>query len=126
MIRCVFLLISSCIVYFTQESREARYSAVREILEDNIKLRDKTESRFQAFFDKELNRLKNDFRNESEVSVSQTARQLCDPPLPCLLQCCITYYLQVREREDDEIIEALNRYTLKLQTSLKVVNSTDM
>jgi len=80
------------------ESREARYSAVREILEDNIKLRDKTESRFQAFFDKELNRLKNDFRNESEV----------------------------REREDDEIIEALNRYTLKLQTSLKVVNSTDM
>jgi len=34
--------------------------------------------------------------------------------------------LQVREREDDEIIEALNRYTLKLQTSLKVVNSTDM
>jgi len=80
------------------ESREARYSAVREVLEDNIKLRDKTESRFQAFFDKELNRLKNDFRNESEV----------------------------REREDDEIVEALNRYTLKLQTSLKVVNSTDM
>lgn len=33
---------------------------------------------------------------------------------------------QVREREDDEIIEALNRYTLKLQNSLKVVNSTDM
>ena len=92
MIRCVFLLISACIVYFTQESREARYSAVREILEDNIKLRDKTESRFQAFFDKELNRLKNDFRNESEVSVTQTARQLCDPPLPCLLQCCLTYY----------------------------------
>lgn len=85
-------LICTCIVYFTQESREARYSAVREILEDNIKLRDKTESRFQAFFDKELNRLKNDFRNESEVSVSRTARQLCDPPLPCLLQCCITYY----------------------------------
>jgi hypothetical protein len=67
-------------------------------LEDNVKLRDKTEARFQAFFDKELNRLKNDFRTETEV----------------------------REREDDEIIEALNRYTLKLQTSLKVVNSTDM
>ena len=29
----------------------------------------------------------------------------------------------MREREDDEIIEALNRYTLKLQTSLKVVKS---
>lgn len=48
---------------------------MREILEDNIKLRDKTESRFQAFFDKELNRLKNDFRNESEVDTTQTARQ---------------------------------------------------
>uniref|UniRef100_A0A7S3M234 SF-assemblin n=1 Tax=Spumella elongata TaxID=89044 RepID=A0A7S3M234_9STRA len=80
------------------ESREARYSAVREILEDNVRLRDKTEARFQAFFDKELNRLKNDFRSEAEI----------------------------REKEDDEIIEALNRYTLKLQTSLKVVNSTDM
>ncbi len=51
-----------------QESREARYSAVREILEDNVRLRDKTEARFQAFFDKELNRLKNDFRSEAEVT----------------------------------------------------------
>jgi hypothetical protein len=99
---------------------------VREILEDNIKLRDKTESRFQAFFDKELNRLKNDFRNESEVSVSQTARQLCDPSTTMLTAMLSHLLLQVREREDDEIIEALNRYTLKLQTSLKVVNSTDM
>lgn len=37
------------------------------MLEDNIKLREKSEARFQAFFDKELNRLKNDFRNEAEV-----------------------------------------------------------
>jgi hypothetical protein len=71
---------------------------VRKVLEDNTKLRDKSEARFSAFFDKELNILKNDFRTESEI----------------------------REREDDEIVEALNRYTLKLQTSLKVVNSTDM
>jgi hypothetical protein len=33
---------------------------------------------------------------------------------------------EAREREDDEIIEALNRYTLKLQSSLKIVNSTEM
>eukprot|EP00601_Ochromonadales_sp_CCMP2298_P032780 CAMPEP_0173371742 /NCGR_PEP_ID=MMETSP1144-20121109/27461_1 /TAXON_ID=483371 /ORGANISM="non described non described, Strain CCMP2298" /LENGTH=374 /DNA_ID=CAMNT_0014323539 /DNA_START=112 /DNA_END=1235 /DNA_ORIENTATION=+ len=79
-------------------SREDRYSDVRKVLEDNTKLRDKSEARFSAFFDKELNVLKNDFRTESEI----------------------------REREDDEIVEALNRYTLKLQTSLKVVNSTDM
>ena len=31
----------------------------------------------------------------------------------------------MREREDDEIVEALNQYTLKLQSSLKIVNSTD-
>ena len=32
---------------------------------------------------------------------------------------------QVREREDDEIVEALNRYTAKLQTSLQIINSTN-
>lgn len=35
-------------------------------------------------------------------------------------------YDQIREREDDEIVEALNKYTVKLQTSLKLINSTDM
>jgi hypothetical protein len=52
---------------FFQESREARYSAIRSLLEDNIKLRDKSESRFQAFFEREINRLKNEFRDEGEV-----------------------------------------------------------
>ena len=33
---------------------------------------------------------------------------------------------QVREREDDEIVEALNRYTIKLQNSLQIINSTEM
>lgn len=80
------------------EAREARYSAIRATLDDNIKLRDKSEARFQAFFESEVSRLRNDYRTEAEV----------------------------REREDDEIVEALNRYTLKLQTSLKVVNSTEM
>jgi hypothetical protein len=32
---------------------------------------------------------------------------------------------QTREREDDEIIEALNRYTAKLQDSLQLINSSD-
>jgi hypothetical protein len=32
---------------------------------------------------------------------------------------------QAREREDDEIVEALNRYTAKLQDSLKVITSPD-
>ncbi|RYH06622.1 hypothetical protein EON65_42645 [archaeon] len=71
---------------------------MKNILEENIKIRDKTESKFAAFFEREVNILKNDYRVEKET----------------------------REREDDEIIEALNRYTIKLQNSLKVVNSTDM
>lgn len=79
------------------QSREARYSALKIILEDNIRLRDTAEERFQSFFEREVHRLHNDVREESEV----------------------------REREDDEIVEALNRYTIKLQSSLKLINSTD-
>ena len=69
---------------------------MREILEDNVRLRDKTEARFQAFFDKELNRLKNDFRSEAEVSM------VCRPGLcglyfravlmslrSCAAPCCL-------------------------------------
>mmetsp|Transcript_5556 Transcript_5556/g.5714 ORF Transcript_5556/g.5714 Transcript_5556/m.5714 type:complete len:260 (-) Transcript_5556:45-824(-) len=78
-------------------SREARYSALRIILEDNIRMRDKAEDRFQTFFEREIHRLHNNVREESET----------------------------REREDDEIIEALNRYTIKLQNSLKLLNSTE-
>lgn len=80
------------------ESREQRYNTIKAMLEDNIRLRDKSETKFQGFFEREVNKLRNDFRVEAEA----------------------------REREDDEIIEALNRYTIKLQNSLKVVNSTDM
>lgn len=79
-------------------SRESRYLEIRAILEDNIKLRDKAAERFNSFFDREVHKLHNDVRNESEL----------------------------REREDDEIVEALNRYTNKLQSSLKIINSTDM
>ena len=80
------------------ESREKLYQGVKAILEDNIKLRDKSAERFQSFFEREVHKLHNDVRVESEV----------------------------REREDDEIVEALNRYTVKLQGSLKIINSTDM
>lgn len=80
------------------QMREARYAAVRKVLEENVKLRDKSEERFQQFFEKEIHKLHNDVSLESDV----------------------------REREDDEIVEALNRYTVKLQSSLKIINSTDM
>ena len=80
------------------QMREAKYVAIKKVLEDNIKLREKAETRFQNFFEQEVNKLHN------QVSAE----------------------IDVREREDDEIIEALNRYTEKLQTSLKIINSTDM
>jgi len=80
------------------ESREKLYQGVKAILEDNIKLRDKSAERFQSFFEREVHKLHNDVRVESEI----------------------------REREDDEVVEALNRYTVKLQGSLKIINSTDM
>ena len=50
-----------------QQSREARYSALKIILEDNIRLRDTAEERFQSFFEREVHRLHNDVREESEV-----------------------------------------------------------
>jgi hypothetical protein len=77
--------------------REARYQELKLVLEENIKLRDRSESRFQNFFEKEVHKLYDDVQSEVEV----------------------------REREDDEIMQALNRYTLKLQNSLKIINSTD-
>lgn len=76
------------------QTREDRYAAVRSTLESNIKHRDKAENKFRTFFEKETHALHNDTRSEKEI----------------------------REREDDEIIEALNRYTIKLQESLKTVN----
>jgi hypothetical protein len=80
------------------EGREARYQAVRAVLEGNIKLRDRAEARFSSFFEREIHKLHNDVQAEVEL----------------------------REREDDEIVEALNRYTAKLQKSLFIVNSTEM
>jgi uncharacterized protein (DUF885 family) len=81
-----------------QQAREARYTAVRATLEENIRIRAQAEERFQSFFEGELHSLHNQMRDEAEA----------------------------REREDDEIVEALNMYTAKLQKSLKLINSTDM
>lgn len=64
------------------ESREARYAAVRTLLEDNIKLHDKAEEKFQAFFEREVNRLRNDVRKESEVSCDSV--MLIDSLIRCV------------------------------------------
>ena len=50
-----------------QESRESRYIAVRSLLEDNIKLRERSETRFQTYFEKEVSRLRNEYFKEAEV-----------------------------------------------------------
>ena len=80
-----------------QAAREARYNAIKAVLEENIKIREKVEEKYHNYFEKEVHKLHNDIREESEVRI----------------------------REDDEIVEALNRYTIKLQNSLKLINSTD-
>lgn len=43
------------------------------MLEDNIKLREKAEERFQTFFEREVSHLQNDLRKESEVRSSIAA-----------------------------------------------------
>lgn len=45
---------------------------------------------------------------------------------PIALISFLKFFYQTREREDDEIVEALNRYTVKLQNSLQIINSTEM
>jgi CRISPR/Cas system-associated protein Cas5 (RAMP superfamily) len=52
---------------YIQHSRESRYEEVRNILEKNIKLRDKAEERFQAFFEREVYQLHNSVKIEKEV-----------------------------------------------------------
>jgi hypothetical protein len=53
-----------------QQSREARYAVLKTTLEDNIKLRDKAEIRFQSMFEKEIHSLHNIVRSESEVRIA--------------------------------------------------------
>lgn len=77
--------------------RESVYTDLQRIIETNEKSRIKADGKFQNVIKEEIQSLHNQIKIES----------------------------QVREREDDEIVEALNRYTAKLQSSLTIINSTD-
>ena len=77
--------------------REAKYTDLQRIIETNEKSRIKADGKFQVVVREEIQSVHN----------------------------LITIEAQVREREDDEIVEALNRYTAKLQTSLTIINSTN-
>ncbi|GMH69251.1 hypothetical protein TrVE_jg8489 [Triparma verrucosa] len=78
-------------------AREERYIELTRIIEVNEKSRIKADGKFQNVVKEELQSLHNQIAIEA----------------------------QVREREDDEIVEALNRYTGKLQASLQIINSTN-
>lgn len=78
-----------------RSAREATHAELRRILDDNIRSRLKGDERFQSLVAEELAGLKNAVQHEQ----------------------------QVRASEDDEIVDALNRYTTKLQTSLRIINS---
>lgn len=113
---------------------------MRAILEDNIRVRNQAEQRFQTFFEREVHQLHNSVRTESEVRRGEirlyinvfvcqyTVIARCGHFIVkrCFAESLPLFASQVREREDDEIVEALNKYTVKLQTSLKLINSTDM
>lgn len=70
-------------------------SEVQGALDEFMQARTLADERFQSFVGEELSLLK-----------AEVAREA-----------------QARVREDDEIIEALGRYTSKLQLSLKIINS---
>jgi hypothetical protein len=115
-----------------QTSRENKYAEIRRTLEDFIRTRSKTDEKFQAFVEEELAALKNDISNETQVG---RPGPLGKPVLESevirlstwvLRACCPSRPWQIRVREDDEIVDALNRYTSKLQQSLKIINSTEM
>lgn len=81
---------------FEQErtSRETKLGELKQGLEDFVRARSKIDERFQSYVSEELCALKGELAREA----------------------------QARAREDDEIVEALGRYTSKLQHSLKIVN----
>lgn len=78
-------------------NREKVYLELKTKLDDAVRSRTKADEKFQSFVSEEIASIKNAIRKEEEV----------------------------REQEDDEIVETLNRYTQKLQASLTIINSSD-
>ncbi|CAK4118102.1 unnamed protein product [Aphanomyces euteiches] len=80
-----------------RRDREVKSTELKESLDTYTKTRLRGDNKFQLVAQQEIVNIQNLLVQES----------------------------QTREREDDEIIDALNRYTAKLQDSLKLINSTD-
>jgi hypothetical protein len=80
-----------------RSARESKYTDLQRTIETNEKSRIKADAKFHVVVETELQSL------HGQIGIER----------------------KVREREDDEIVEALNRYTAKLQTSLTIINSTN-
>ncbi|ETV83275.1 hypothetical protein H257_04040 [Aphanomyces astaci] len=80
-----------------RRDREVKATELKESLDMYTKTRLRGDGKFQLVAQEEIAKIQNLLVQES----------------------------QTREREDDEIIDALNRYTAKLQDSLKLINSTE-
>lgn len=102
---------------------------IRRTLEEFIRTRSKTDEKFQAFVYEELATLKNSIREETQVgpsSAEEGGRGSGWGLMGLVMGPVWVSCRQIRVREDDEIVDALNRYTSKLQQSLKIINSTEM
>lgn len=106
-----------------KRDRELKYSELKNALDTYSSNRIRGDERFHAFAQEEIAKIQNALVTEAQVP-SALLPCAC-VALPLVLTHVSTLLLQSREREDDEIIEALNRYTAKLQDSLKVITSPD-
>lgn len=81
-----------------RDIRQNKFLLLQSEFDKFQKLKMKAEEHFKKFFDEEVADIKNAILLES----------------------------QVREREDDEMVEAMNRYASQLQKSLMVINDRDI
>jgi hypothetical protein len=119
----------------TQATREKVHTSIKTKLDASIVSRTKADEKFQSFVSEELAAIKNSIRVEAQVRsltrsplFSQTMRATrvlrCVARHGCV-RVPVHYECQMREKEDDEIVETMNRYSQKLQASLHIINSAD-
>jgi hypothetical protein len=79
------------------EARKKKYEVLSDELAETIKNKKYCDDKFEEFTEEEIVKLKDALHLECET----------------------------RENEDDEIVDALNGYTVKLQSSLQIINDAD-
>ena len=79
-------------------AREEKFEVLRDTLDDTTESRIRGDAKFQAFVEDRMLELNAALARETKRRVT----------------------------EDDDIVDALNRYTSKLQSSLQIINQTDL